>query len=86
MAKAKTAELPTLQHVASDCELVAKAIESVADAAMKVLSGPLTMNALCVLVREQLPYGSKSRISKEDVQDVLEAAAAMSRHVSRKGK
>lgn len=82
--KPKSPVPSVLSHSADDCEQVAKAIEAIGDAALKVISGPLTMNAICLLVRDQLPYGSKTRISLSDVQDVLEAAAGIGKHLVRK--
>ena len=66
-----------LEHALPDCQAVAEAVKAVGDAALRVCNGPLSMRAVCLLVRDNLPRGVKSRLSTSDVQDVLEAAAAL---------
>ncbi len=66
-----------LQHGADSCEQVAKAIEHVAAAANRIVCGPLELRSAAVLIRQQLPRGSKLEL--EDIVNVLRAAEAMAR-------
>lgn len=67
-----------LQHGADSCEQVAKAIEHVARAATQLVNGPLELRSAAILIRAQLPRGSKLEVA--EIVDVLVAAAAMGRY------
>lgn len=64
-----------LQHSADACEQVAKAIEGIGAAAKKLLNGPLSVEAACLLIREAMPHGTKSTVTVKQVEAVLRGAA-----------
>ena len=64
-----------LQHSVDDCAEIAAGIRGIAEAAKRLVGGPLTMRALCVLIREALPRGSKTKVDVDDIAVVLQAAA-----------
>lgn len=66
-----------LQHGADACERVAKALDGVAAAARAIVNGPLELRSVAILIRAQLPRGSKLEVA--EIMDVLRAAEAMGR-------
>ena len=79
MAQANAQE--ALQHGMDSCEQVAKAVEGISVAAKKLLEGPLTPAAACLLIREAMPRGTKSHVTVDDVYAVLLGAANMKIHL-----
>lgn len=62
-----------LQHGADECDKVANAIAAAAKSAQAIVNGPLSMRALCLLIRDMLPRGSK--LTTDEIALVLQGAA-----------
>lgn len=70
-----------LTHAADQCERVAAEVKAIGAAAARVVNGPLTMDAVAMLVRENLQRGFKTTIGVEDVKAVLYSAATLHVHL-----
>jgi hypothetical protein len=58
-------------------EIMAQAIVDVAEAAKKLLAGPLTRRAVVLLIYDNL----RGRVTKSDIEDVLDGAKSLDRYV-----
>lgn len=63
-------------------EVIATHIKNVAEAAKKIVNGPLTMRALCVLIHDAIKGTKKPGI--RDIQLILEVAGSLDRQCIRK--
>jgi hypothetical protein len=77
MAVPETKPEVLLQHGADACEHVAAAIASVAQAATRIVNGPLELRSAALLIRAMLPRGSK--LDVPEIVAVLQAAAGVAR-------
>ncbi|HEX9573977.1 MAG TPA: hypothetical protein VF994_07765 [Myxococcales bacterium] len=77
MANSNEKKFTVLEDPEIPTEILAQAIVDVASAAKKLLNGPLTRNAVIILVHA----AAHGRVGKREVEVVLDAASSLDKFV-----